>query len=421
VSDGEITLLTVDLVRARRRGRELVLTKLKGKSRTRARHLAEAYLAVASGHVGATRGAFDEACESVLVNPRERKLALGIRKLVEDECVFEADESVDSRALRKAVFERASAARRALGDAERFDRDALLGEIARERGLGETVEDLLRGLYTDLREANVLAEAPSITATALVEAYELAQAQAALLRATRVVAEVTCKSPATYRYLFGKLKFRRLLCTIRPNRRGGYRIEIDGPYSLFSSVTKYGLQLALLLPALQLCDEWALEAEVLWGKERRPLTFALSGKAPRRGRGARADNSEEDLERDLPVEVAELITNFRKLGSDWEVRPSGEILNLPGLGVCVPDLLFEHKTVGLTVYLEVLGFWSRDAVWRRVELVQAGLPQSILFAVPKRLRVSEEVLDDDLPGSLYVYKGKMSAKAIVTRLDAMLD
>ena len=35
---------------------------------------------------------------------------------------------------------------------------------------------------------------------------------------------------------------------------GGYRIEIDGPYSLFESVTKYGLELALLLPALEACD-----------------------------------------------------------------------------------------------------------------------------------------------------------------------
>lgn len=418
-------MLTVDLVRARRRGRELVVSQLKGKGKARARQLAEAYLSMASGHVGSQRGTFAEACDAVLVNGRERKLALGIRKLVEDLCVFEADGSVDSRKLRQQVFQKASVARRALLDHERFDRDAILEEVARERGLGEGVNDLVRGLYTDLREANLLTEAPAITATALVESYELAQSQAALLRATSVVAEVKCVSPATYRYLFGKLKFRRLLYTIRAQRRGGYRIEIDGPYSLFSSVTKYGLQLALLLPALQLCDEWALEAQVLWGKERQPLSFTLSGKAPRRGRTSRDETSESVdesiLERDLPGEVAELVTNFRKLDPGWEVRPSTEILDLPGIGVCVPDLKFHHSSSETSVYLEVLGFWSREAVWRRVELVQGGLPQSILFAVPKRLRVSEEVLDDDLPGSLYVYKGKMSAKAIATRLDALVE
>jgi hypothetical protein len=45
------------------------------------------------------------------------------------------------------------------------------------------------------------------------------------------------------------------------------------------------------------------------------------------------------------------------------------------------------------VYLEVMGYWSRAAVWKRVELVQAGLAERVLFAVSSRLSVSEEVLD----------------------------
>jgi hypothetical protein len=54
-----------------------------------------------------------------------------------------------------------------------------------------------------------------------------------------------------------------------------------------------------------------------------------------------------------------------------------------------------------------------------VELVQAGLAEAVLFAVSSRLRVSEEVLDADLPGALYVYKGTMSARAIAERLDRL--
>ncbi len=50
---------------------------------------------------------------------------------------------------------------------------------------------------------------------------------------------------------------------------GGYRIEIDGPYSLFESVTKYGLELALLLPALEACDSVQLVADLRWGKKTR--------------------------------------------------------------------------------------------------------------------------------------------------------
>jgi predicted nuclease of restriction endonuclease-like RecB superfamily len=419
-------LLTADLVRARRHGGELRLSPLTPRARARARQLAEAYLSIAQDHVGGPRGDFDEACEAVLVNPRERKLALGIRKMVEDLCAFEADDRVDSAALRRTVFERAAAARRALGDGERFDREALLAAVAAERGLGETPSELEAGLYTDLPEAHVLRQAPSIGAAPLVDGFDLAQAQAVLLRATRVVAEVRCASPATYRHLFGKLKFHRLLYTVRPRAgAAGYVIEIDGPYSLFSAVTKYGLQLALVLPALRLCDEWTLEARVLWGKggeKRVPLTFSLAGgggKAPRGRARARTEFDEHEHEHDLPDEVVELVRAFRALEAGWSAGPASDVLDLPGLGVCVPDLCFVHDETGEVIYLEVLGFWSREAVWKRVELVQAGLPHKVLFAVPKRLRVSEAVLDDDLPGALYVYKGKMNAREVLRRLEAL--
>jgi hypothetical protein len=67
----------------------------------------------------------------------------------------------------------------------------------------------------------------------------------------------------------------------------------------------------------------------------------------------------------------------------------------------------------------VLGYWSREAVWRRVELVEQGLGERILFAVSSRLRVSEAVLDAESPGALYVYKGVMSARSIERKLDEL--
>ncbi len=112
-----------------------------------------------------------------------------------------------------------------------------------------------------------------------------------------------------------------------------------------------------------------------------------------------------------------LLRGFRALSSPWQVRVSQAVLHLPGVGVCVPDLLFERPDSGKKVYLEVMGFWSREAVWRRVELVQQGLPDPILFAVSERLRVSEQALADDLPAALYVYKGTISPRVVAERLD----
>ena len=89
----------------------------------------------------------------------------------------------------------------------------------------------------------------------------------------------------------------------------------------------------------------------------------------------------------------------------------------------MPDVVFEKRDddgAVRRVYLEVMGYWSRAAVWQRVELVQAGLAETVLFAVSSRLRVSEEVLGADLPGALYVYKGTMSARSIAERLDRLM-
>jgi hypothetical protein len=63
----------------------------------------------------------------------------------------------------------------------------------------------------------------------------------------------------------------------------------------------------------------------------------------------------------------------------------------------------------------VLGFWSRDAVWKRIELARKGLA-AVVFAVSKHLRVSEAALDDDRPAALYVYARVMNAAAILQRV-----
>ena len=139
----------------------------------------------------------------------------------------------------------------ALGGADRFDRAAVLAVVARERGTSP--EAIERTLFADLRGSHVLVSFAKLPAHSLVELYENAQAQAVLLRAVRVRVDVQCASTHALRTLFRRLKFLRLLHTV--SRHGeGHRIVIDGPFSLFESVTKYGLQLALVLPALEGCD-----------------------------------------------------------------------------------------------------------------------------------------------------------------------
>ena len=402
-------MLTVDLVDARRRSGRLYLRRLDADALERARALADELLRIVTGGVGARQEELQAAAAEIDVDVRDRRLLEGLKKLILDRCRFEMRAPVEPATLRRQVFERAARARRESELPEAFDRAAVLEEAGQAHALSsDEVEELL---YADRKQAHRLISWDPIDAAALVARYERAQAQAVLLKATRVTARVRGRSAQATRALLGKLKFLRLLCTITREDDGRLRLDVDGPFSLFSSVTKYGLQLALLLPALDACGPWELDADVRWGPERRRLAFSAEG-------GVEGEEEEEGAL--LPDDVEALIARLEKLDTPWEVAPSTEVLDLPGVGLCIPDLVFTHRARGERVYLEIMGFWSREAVWRRVELVEAGLPRRVVFAVSERLRVSEAVLGDELPGALYVYKGVMNARRVLEKLDLAL-
>jgi predicted nuclease of restriction endonuclease-like RecB superfamily len=397
-------VLTADLASVRRRGDELRLVPIDARVRARVETLAGAYRDIAAAAVGRARDDVEAAFRALEVPAAERRLAAGVLKLVRDGCVFEEPAAEDAEALRRALFQRASAARRAGA----LDRVGLVATIAGERGV--PAEAIERGLFADRASAQRLLAVEAPTPAALAAGFELAQAQAVLLRAVKLTVTVRARTAAAYRRLFGKLKFLRLLPTITALPEGGYRLDIDGPFSLFQAVTRYGLQLGLALPAIAECDAWALDADVRWGPERRPARFRIEGAA-----GAVSPASQAPL----PAELEAFVAAFEKLDSGWRVERDPAVLDLPGVGLCVPDLAFQRED-GARVYLEVLGFWSREAVWRRVDLVRAGLPHRILFAVSRDLRVSEEVLQDASSAALYVFTRALNARALLGRLEALV-
>ncbi len=396
-------MLTWDLVRAKVGRDDVTVRELTDAQRAGATALAGVYLERLELGRGRSRYAVQRALRGVDVPARERKIADGLRKLLDDRCTWAMPDGPDPSAVRDTVFRLAAARRRSLGPGDRLDRAAVLdaASIALDMDDAAGVD---RRLFGDLKDAWRLMEFEPIEPAALVARYEEANRQALLLRATRVDVVLRDIRPGAARVLFRKLKFLRLLHRVTP-REGGYRVEIEGPYALFQQVTKYGLQLALLLPTLDAVGPYELTAEILWGPRRVPRTLRLSGGAP----GSLPPDR-------LPDELAKLKAAFAKLGSPWTLRRSTKIVHLPGVGLCVPDLVFKHPDKG-AVYLELLGYWSREAVWKRVDLVEGGLKDRVVFAVSTRLRVSEEVLGDDERGALYVFKGTLHAKELLKRVE----
>jgi hypothetical protein len=397
-------VLTADLVSARRRGTELILAKLDPAARARAGVLAAQLIRLFQEHIGRPREEVESAVAAVEVLPREVRVKEGLFKLLDDRATWGIPGGLDPEEVRREVFLRATAERAALMSGQRFDRDAVLEVVAASRSAPPSAIE--QALYADLRGAALLAAVEPISAPALVEVYERGQAQAVLLRAVRIQVGVENVSPGAARALFRRLKFLGLLHTIAPAEKG-YTIVIDGPLSLFDAVTKYGQKMAMVMPVLEACPRWTLEADIRWGKTRTPLTFRASG-----GQAGRAP-----VDPPLPDAIAELWRRFSDLGTGWTARPNERVLELPGVGLCIPDLVFTRS--GEEVFFEALGFWSREAVFRRVDLVQRGIGYKMLFAVSSRLRVSQELLDEDASSALYVYKGTMSARSIAQHLDRL--
>ncbi|HYJ09765.1 MAG TPA: DUF790 family protein [Polyangiaceae bacterium] len=405
-------MLPPELTRARKREGKLSLSPLSPAERARAEELCRALLAVTQSSLGQPRDEVEAGWAAIPAAPKERKLLLGLTHLLEQKSEFTSPASAEPETVRRALFARAAERRAGLPEGEHLDREAIVAEVAAELELSS--EQLEQALYSDLRSAQRLERCSLSNPVAAVSEYELLQVQSVLLRAVRVEAEVRAAKPDAYRALFRKLKFRQLLHRIEPlGEQGGYRLQIDGPMSLFGPTTKYGLELALSLPALLSCGSLRLKAELRWGKRREKLLFEQLYTQP---------PGLEAADAGVRTEVLELCEAIGASKSGFSARLSEELLVLQeGGGVLVPDLELRHSERPGSVLVELLGFWSRDAVFQRIEAALRGLSRPVLFVVSSRLRVSEELLEGDPAASLYVYKGKVNAHALLRKVDQLLS
>jgi predicted nuclease of restriction endonuclease-like RecB superfamily len=392
-------MLTADLVHTRRKGDQLFVVPL-GARRDAAIDLAASVLGVSESCEGQRREELDTALDAIEVEPRDDKLKRGLIKLVEDAIEFEVDADRDPVALRAEVFAAAASTRREGS----FDRNALLDRIATMHSLER--EAMERALYADLKSQHVVRFASRAVLDAgpdaLVEAYELAQPQAVLLRATELVATITPRDPAATRALFRKLKFLGLLHAIE--RDGArVRIRIDGPFNLFAQTTKYGVALARALPVLTSAGPHDIVVDVRWGKERLPLRFEIHG-----------EHGSDSVEARLGDDAQSLLDRINARDGAWRASVANDVIDARG-NLVVPDLVLSRGKQ--RVFVEVMGFSARDAVFHRVELAKRGALPPIVFCASERLRVSEALLPDDESASLLVYKGTIPLGALEERLD----
>ena len=117
------------------------------------------------------------------------------------------------------------------------------------------------------------------------------------------------------------------------------------------------------------------------------------------------------------TQVARLAATLRAEGHDVVVtrEPGGA-----PVAERIRGVLLDPNSEGMDARTEALlyltAFDDSDPL-QRIEALGRGFPSRIILAAGKHLRVSEELIDHDAPGELYLYKTRPLARAVLERLE----
>jgi predicted nuclease of restriction endonuclease-like RecB superfamily len=370
---------------------------------------ADALIRIFAEHEGRPRKELSHALEEYVGTGTDYKILRGFIKLLTDRCEFETASPVDPVEIRRALFTRARASHPITADTE--SSREILREVALE--LGAAPDVLLSGLYADLPENQKLSEFQPLTPEKLLDIYNLAQAQALLYHCVEMRLEVEPGAAREdYRELFSAIKAYRLIHTIKGNAEAGYQLRLDGPVSMFHRSQKYGVQMAVFLPALLLCRGWEMRAEIASGKPGKENAFFELSSSQKRLQsdylGGLADEN--------PV-IEKFAAKWGRQETKWTLEVSREVIPMAE-SAFIPDFVLKH-TAGHTFYLEVLGFWTPRYLEKRLKEFKHARYNNFILAAWDELRGSRDPVTK-IPANTIIFKRSLDPVAVELMLNELV-
>lgn len=311
------------------------------------------------------------------------KVIRGLSLLLERDCTFRQRDGPEPAKLRLRMFDRYPG-----GVVTPEEREAALGKVAAEFGIAaEAVPELM---WADLEDEYLLTGVPKTDPAWLIERFNMGQCQTLLFRCEHL--SMSFEGEEAYREAIKRIKRAGLMFTASAGPPP--QLEIEGVVSFLRSTERYGVRLAKLLPDLLTLPGWAMTAKVEHadsGGRKKVRTFRLSSEVSRvLGVGR------EEPERSNPPEViGQLAEQLRSLGLTVEENP-GPLVAGPNMEF--PDLLVKGAT--RSVYVEGVGYWSKDWVAKKVKRTEwSEIPY---FIVAQR----DLSVDSNLENGRVVYVGK---------------
>jgi uncharacterized protein len=342
-----------------------------------------------SNAAGRTRGELEDDVAAAVGDGPAATVPQGLAKLLFDRCDFEVEAEVLPAEIRADLFRRAALARQMPGVP--FDRSRVLAEAAAAFKLPAEVLD--RSLYADLKTEQRLLSFEALSSERLLARYNVALAQAVLLKSVGLTVRMLNEPPARVRQLLRAAKFHRLIAAAK-TVPGGVELRVEGPLALFQATQK----------------SFELNANILWGVAKQPREFQL----------AAADgltSHTADFGTFVPPGVELFAASFRDTIDDWILDPEAQILSA-GETLWVPDFVLTHRKTGKIVYVEVFGYWRKADIEAVHAKLNAAFPKQFLIVAGEGMR-ADATEEADWPG-LVLYKRTPSAAAVAKAATALL-
>ena len=365
-------------------------------------------IALYTAHINKAKGELTDALADYEADRTDYQFIRGLAKLLEDRSEFNVCAPIEPETVREQLFAYSGKRPPVVTRATLFHRrtrSKVLTKIADE--LGVSTDDVQRSMYADLEENHLLTKFDAPTPQWLLERYNVALAQGVLYRASEMILKIYPDLPTRYKQIFKFIKFFKLMHTVSGNHADGYQIVLDGPASMFRLSQKYGIRMALFLPALLQCERWWMDATIIMQRNDH-YHFRLTDSCALKSHYQPPDDFDSALERRFAEQ-------FGKLNTAWEFERETDIIDLKET-VFIPDFSFAHPD-GRRALMEIVGFWTPDYLRRKLwKLKQAG-QTNMVIAVSDQLNCTKEDFRE-IPGEVLFFKTRIDSRAVLDRVEA---
>ncbi|MCL1977259.1 MAG: DUF790 family protein [Candidatus Bathyarchaeota archaeon] len=388
----------------------LVVYKRKGEIQPRYAKLSSENIDVANrlielykNHVGEKKKVLTTFVTELENQGYEYRFVRALSLLLDRKSRFICNSKINPSDLRKKIFQ----ATEKYGLPTTSERRKQIVEVvASEMAL--SIEAVEEQLYADLDAELMLEKFDAPTAVELLQQYNLSLTQTLLFECS----ELSFKASGNWQRIFYSIKKLGLIYEVF--QEDNFCVKIDGPSSLFKLTKRYGINIAKLLPAIIVNQQWDINAKILWKYTNEVCSFKVD--STKLGSLLWMPNFQL-VTYDSAAEES-FASQFRAVNSGWALKREPEPV-LAGNYVIVPD--FSLERAGLKIYLEIVGFWTEEYLHRKAEKLKR-VDAKMILVVNEALACEKLVSLEKRPQLHFIYyRDKISLAPILRYLQSAFE